>query len=754
MKRMIVPNFAAGAASPRPCRTSHHQSRCWLLQFRQRCRLSAAAAAGGLIVLLGSPVWAQVTATTTIDGVFLSRGGMLTPAALSGQVTEIGTLGLSFDGPAFNNNSTVAFSNRGITDGTATAAVLLKKLDQPLTVIAKTGDPAPVPGGGVFAEVGIPFDDLVLNNNDDVAFIAVYTDDGGATFKMGVFLKPDGQPMVPIVLNGDTLPGTGGGVECATTFGDDPIAPPNPDLGSIDGPWMNDLQVVVFKTDAICGGTGGFGESAFAKRPGMPIETAVLIGEPAPPPVGGTIESVEFGHPAINNANVLAWHSSLPDETELIFTRTLGGPIEIAVQQGTAAPRTAGVFGSLSAPAINQSGLLQFHADITGDPAVTQGVFSFDGGTLSAIAIEGDPMPGTSANFCTGIEEGSVSDDGRFVFMNENNDGNCPPFGVFATAPGGTPLSAIALEDEAAPRTGGGVFGFGCISFDCTADGTTVFDEPSINDSGDVVFIGAVVIPLSSNLLNISTRLNVLTGDNALIGGFIIIGDDPKKVIVRAIGPSLPLGGSTGVLADPVLELHEPDGSVVTNDNWRETQEQEIIDSTIPPDNELESAIVATLEPGAYTAIVRGKNGGSGVALVEAYDLDQGAASRSANISTRGFVETADNVMIGGFIVGGGGGGDVTVLLRAIGPSLTALGVPGALQDPTLELRDGSGALLASNDDWKDTQQTEIEATGVPPTDDRESAILSTLPPGAFTAIVRGTLDTTGVGLVEIYHLQ
>jgi hypothetical protein len=260
--------------------------------------------------------------------------------------------------------------------------------------------------------------------------------------------------------------------------------------------------------------------------------------------------------------------------------------------------------------------------------------------------------------------------------------------------------------------------------------------------------------PIPSQLLNISTRLNVQTGDNVLIGGFIVTGADPKKVIVRAIGPSLGMAGVSGALADPTLELHEPDGTVVTNDNWKDTQEAEIVATTIPPTNDLESAMVATLAPGAYTAIVSGKNGGTGVGLVETYDLDQAAASQLANISTRGFVETGDNVMIGGFIVGGGGGGNATVIVRAIGPSLGTAGVSGALADPTLELHDSNGAIIASNDNWKDTQEAEIEAAQLAPADDRESAIEATLAPGAYTAIVRGKDNGTGVGLVEAYNLQ
>jgi plastocyanin len=253
--------------------------------------------------------------------------------------------------------------------------------------------------------------------------------------------------------------------------------------------------------------------------------------------------------------------------------------------------------------------------------------------------------------------------------------------------------------------------------------------------------------------LNISTRMDVRTDDQVLIGGFIISGTDPKEVVLRAIGPSLGAFGISNPLADPVLELHASDGSLITmNDNWKDTQESEIEASGFQPQNDLESAIIATLDPGNYTAIVSGKDGGTGVGLVEGYDLDQTADSQFGNISTRGFVETESNVMIGGFILGGASG-NANVLVRALGPSLTAFGVTGALADPTLELHDENGALIGSDDNWKETQQSEIEATGLQPSNDLESAVLETLAPGAYTAIVAGKNGTTGVGLVEVYNL-
>ena len=254
----------------------------------------------------------------------------------------------------------------------------------------------------------------------------------------------------------------------------------------------------------------------------------------------------------------------------------------------------------------------------------------------------------------------------------------------------------------------------------------------------------------SDRLLNIATRLRVLTGENVLIGGFIITGTDPKKVIIRGIGPSLSGVGAT--LPDPTLELKQGDTTIASNDNWRENQ-TEVEATTIAPSNDLEAAIVATLDPGVYTTILADKNGASGVGVVEAYDLARTANSKLSNISTRGFVDTGANVMIGGIIVGGNGSGG-RVLVRAIGPSLGAAGVANALQDPTVELIDGNGEVVRENDNWQESQESEIQATTIPPGNPAEAAILATLPPGNYTAVVRGKSGGTGVGLVEVYNMQ
>jgi hypothetical protein len=261
----------------------------------------------------------------------------------------------------------------------------------------------------------------------------------------------------------------------------------------------------------------------------------------------------------------------------------------------------------------------------------------------------------------------------------------------------------------------------------------------------------AFLLPDSSahggDLGNISARGSVGTGDDVLIGGIIVTGNSSKRVILRAI--SSPLG--KGALQDAILDLHDSSGNTLqANDDWRYGPELEIEASTLAPNGDYDSALVATLDPGHYTAIVHGYAHGTGIALVEAYDPDPASGSRLAEMSTRGNVRTGDDILIGGFIVLNG---PTRVLLRAIGPELTAFGISNALQNPTLELRDGNGALIEVNDDWKSNNQQEITDTGIPPRDDRESAIVRNLVPGSYTALVRGKNSSTGIALVEIYRL-
>jgi hypothetical protein len=274
-----------------------------------------------------------------------------------------------------------------------------------------------------------------------------------------------------------------------------------------------------------------------------------------------------------------------------------------------------------------------------------------------------------------------------------------------------------------------------------------------------------------ATLDNISTRSFVQTGNNVMIGGFIIDGNGPKTVILRAIGPELTRFGVPNALADPTLELHNSAGTLIaSNNNWQTTviggiitsdQVSAIQNSGHAPTQPSESAIIATLQPGDYTAIVRGVSNTTGVALVEVYDLSPDTASILGNISTRSFVQTGNDVMIGGFIIEGSG--PKTVIVRAIGPELTRFGVPNALADPALDLHNGAGALIGSNNNWQTTviggiitsdQVSAIQSSGHAPADPRESAIIATLQPGNYTAIVRGVSNTTGVALVEVYDID
>lgn len=292
--------------------------------------------------------------------------------------------------------------------------------------------------------------------------------------------------------------------------------------------------------------------------------------------------------------------------------------------------------------------------------------------------------------------------------------------------------------------------------------GGNVAYSATFNGEEDIYYVRVAPPPLQ--LLNISTRMRVAAGDKVLIAGFIVTGTDPKKVIIRGIGPSL--NGIADRLSDPIIELHQGNTTLAINDDWKtrqdgSSQQAEVEATTIPPTNELESAIVVTLAPGNYTAVLSGKNAATGTGVIEVYDLAQNANSQLSNLSSRGFVDVNNDVMIGGLIVGGGNtDGKATVLIRAIGPSLVSSGVQAPLADPTLELHDSNGSTLSTNDNWKINDQTQqsqesaIRATTIPPGSDLESAIVTTLAPGAYTAVVRGKNNGLGVGLVEVYNLH
>jgi len=258
----------------------------------------------------------------------------------------------------------------------------------------------------------------------------------------------------------------------------------------------------------------------------------------------------------------------------------------------------------------------------------------------------------------------------------------------------------------------------------------------------------------SASFQNLSARAHVFIGEQILIAGFIIGGNENKMVLIRGLGPSLAGFGVPSPLANPTLSLFDHTATLIAaNDNWKITQQTQIQATGLAPSNDFEAAILATLSPGAYTAFLQGKGATTGIGLAEIYDVDPSVNAQATNLSGRGFVGTSNDVLIGGIIVGGPTGSMQRVLVRALGPSLGSAGVASPLANPTLSLCDANGNVIANNDNWQDSQQADIAATGKAPPNTKESAILALLAPGKYTAIVTGKNGTTGVGLIEFYSL-
>jgi hypothetical protein len=286
------------------------------------------------------------------------------------------------------------------------------------------------------------------------------------------------------------------------------------------------------------------------------------------------------------------------------------------------------------------------------------------------------------------------------------------------------------------------------------APGTYTF-MLSADDGVHAVAYDAIVVRVTGRdaLANLSTRVQVGAGNNAAIAGLIVTGNSLKQIVVRGLGPSLAAAGVQGALIDPVIELYDASGNLLlSNNDWQESQAQALRDANLAPSNDFESAILATLAPGAYTVVLRGNASATGIGLVEVYDLQTSASSKLGNLSTRGLVGAAQNVMIGGTIVTGQV--NARIVFRALGPTMTSVGIANAMSDPQLDLFDGNGASISSNNNWKDSQEAAIVSTGLAPGNDLESAIVIDLVPGNYTAVVTGVNGATGVALVEAYHLQ
>ncbi len=429
--------------------------------------------------------------------------------------------------------------------------------------------------------------------------------------------------------------------------------------------------------------------------------------------------------------------------------------------------------------------------------AITNNTPSSSGGPVVSYSISPALPTGLSCSTSTGVISGTptaLSAATNYTVTATNSGGSTPatvnitvndvaPSALTYSTNPATYIKGTAITNNSPSSIGGAVVSYSIspalpagLSFSTTtgvisgtptsASPATDYTVTATNSGGSTT--ATVNITVNGGLVgNVSTRLPVGTGDNVLIEGFIVQGPagSIKKIIVRAIGPSLAPFGITDALANPTLEIHDSTGATIaTNDDWRTTQvgglitgdqSAEISASQLAPSNDLESAIIANLAPGSYTAVVRGVNNTTGTGVVDAYDLSPSSPAKLANIATRGLVQPGDKLMIAGFIVQNG---TVRAVIRAIGPSLTAFGISNALTDTTLQLRDQNGSIVVQNDDWKirtdgSSQQAELEATGLQPTNDLEAAFLITLQPGQYTAQVRGKPEQTGIGVVQVYFL-
>jgi hypothetical protein len=429
----------------------------------------------------------------------------------------------------------------------------------------------------------------------------------------------------------------------------------------------------------------------------------------------------------------------------------------VLVQKVHAFATTTTLTSAPNPSAIGQS--VSFTAAVTGGSSSPTGMVTFQEGSNALAQI---PLSNGSASFSTStLSAGShtitatyqsdtlsalSSDTTGQSVVSPTPTPTAPPTATATSTPTPTATSTPTASATAIPTA------TSTPSASATATPTATSTPSATATSTPTATATPTATPAQP--INLSTRMRVGSGDNIGIGGFIISGVTPKHVLIRAIGPSLTQSGVPNALPDPVLELyHSGPSPFATNNNWRDTQEAAIKATGIPPVNDLESAIDTTLTPGNYTAIVRGNNGGTGVSLVEVYDLNE-PAGRLANISTRAFVQTGADITIAGFILGNQNGAD-RIVIRGIGPSLASSGVNNPLPNPNLELRDGDGTLLATNNDWQDdpAQAAKLSAAGLAPSNDLESGMAVTLPSGSYTALLAGENDSTGIGLVEIYDL-
>jgi hypothetical protein len=598
--------------------------------------------------------------------------------------------------PPLNQSGAMAVV-ASIPNATISSAIYRTAAPGSLTEIVRLNQSVPGGNGQFGTFSAATSNNLVLNESGQVAFEAtLFNTSGGPADNSGLY-RGDGTTLTEIARAGQSLPGGGTLVWFATNT--------SPDL--------NDSGEVVFPVSL----DGATGQEGIFKGSGGALTEIARQGETIP----NSTDLFRFfnGYARINNAGQVAFIASITPvpstgHTPTAIFRADGNPLHriIVAKEGQTTPNGVGIFSSLfyGPFCLNNAGQIAFFAGLDIDlsnitPVEEHGIFFFDGTTLHQVARDHDPLLGST-------------------------------------------ISALRLAGTAQSNSGGvaqaersGLNDAGQIAFGFT-----------LEDGREGIAIWSPVAP--PQLSNISTRVNVQTGNNVAIAGFIIFGSESKSILIRAIGPALAQFGVADPLQDPTIELHAANGDLLaSNDNWKDTQQSAISATGKAPPNDKESAILMSLPPGAYTVVMRGVNNGTGDALVEVNDLDPTSDSRLNNISTRGFVQNGAKVLIAGTIVHGPGAENI--LFRALGPTLAdpPFNVPNALANPFLDLRDANGLRVASNANWKDAQQAEIQATRFAPHQDAESAILITLQPGNYTAIVSGENGSTGNALVDVYAL-
>ena len=602
--------------------------------------------------------------------------------------------------PAFNQSGQAAFVG-SIPNSSINSAIYRTGAAGSLVTIAALNQSVPEGNGQFGAFHAERTTHLVLNESGQVAFGApLFNTSGGSSDNSGVY-RGDGTTLTKIARAGQSVPGGGTLLNfCCDT---------SPDL--------NDSGEVVFRS---YNNYAGFFKYTILKGSGGVLTEIARVGETIP---GDNDTFYGFdGYARINNPGQVAFIAKIDLNPASGFGSGIfrGSGIAASLitvaRDGQATPDGPGIFSYfLNSPfCLNNAGQIAFLAGLDVDrsnnvPVEEHGIFFFDGTTVRKVAREHDPLLGST---------------------------------ISALRLAGTVLSAsggvVQAERSGLNDLGQIAFGFSL------ADGREGIAIWSGNPTGQ--------------LINISTRGVVQTGGNVMIGGLIITGTGPKTVLLRVLGPTLaqPPFNVPGVLADPFLELHDASGTIIaSNDNWQQAANANSIPTSpknYRPPNAAEAAILMDLNPGRYTAIVRGVNNTTGNALMEAYDLDTSDGGRLSNISTRGVVQAGAGVMIVGLIVQGPENGNVVI--RALGPTLgqPPINLPGTLADPILELHNANGTLVTSNDNWQDSQKPLIQALGFALPNVSESVIVATLTPANYSAVVRGKNNTTGIALVEVYE--